>query len=213
MDHGFSNVVTTVAQLAELYREPSQLVHDKTIDHIDETARQFISASTFVLIGTGSATGRGDVSPKGGHAGFVKVLDDHRIAIPDLNGNNRVDTLRNLTETDAIGLLFLVPGTGEMLRVTGRAVVTTDDNVLDLFQSEFRRPTTAIGVVVDEAMLHCAKAIRRGGLWAPDTWAGGAPSPGEMLVAHLGSTDLTAAQFDARLSQGYEAQLALDAPV
>jgi PPOX class probable FMN-dependent enzyme len=210
----FAAVLDDPAQLRELYREPHQLVLDKAIDHIDDGVRDFVSRSTFVLVGTCGADGTLDVSPRGGPAGFVKVLDDHRLAIPDLNGNNRLDTLQNIIATGRVGMLFVIPGLGETLRVNGAAVVTTDADVLDRFSGDVRRPAAAIGVTVDDAFIHCAKALRRGGLWDPATWpdASQRPSAGQILIGHTGLQGVTAEQVDADLEAGYELGLAADRP-
>lgn len=207
----FENVIDSVEGLREFYREPSQVVTDKTIDHVDEGAAAFIAASTFVLVATSDGTEL-DVSPRGGAAGFVKVLDEHHIAIPDLNGNNRLDTLRNVVTSPNVGLLFLIPGLGETLRINGTACVTLDDAVLDRFTDDYRRPKSALGITVNEAFIHCAKSIRRGNLWNTEAWAGADdhPSPGEILVAHAGVTDITGAELDGLLEAGYARDLAQD---
>jgi uncharacterized protein len=210
----FPRSLTDVSQLAELYRPPHQVVLDKAIDHLDDGCRGFIAAATFVVVGAGGADGRFDVSPRGGPAGFVKVLDGSRLAIPDLNGNNRLDTLRNIIERPYAGLLFVIPGRGETLRVNGRAFVTTADDILDRFVDELRRPTTAIGVEVQSAFVHCAKAFRRGGLWEPERWpaADAAPSAAAMFRGHLGLQDVSVEAIEADLEAGYVAGLAADRP-
>jgi len=210
----FANVLTATAQLADHYRQPSRVVQDKLIDHLDDGCRDFIARSTFVLVGTSAAAGGHDVSPKGGPAGFVKVLDDNRLAIPDLNGNNLLDSLHNIIETGQIGLLFVVPGLGETLRVNGTAVVTVDSDVLDQFTEDVRRPTTAIGVTVNQAYIHCAKSFRRGGLWQPESWPDAAcrPSPAAMLIDHVGVEGVTVEQVEANLEASYTSDLEADRP-
>lgn len=212
---GFTDVLSSVDQLAELYRPPHEVVLKKAIDHLDDGCRDFISRSSFVLVGTAGRDGALDVSPRGGPTGFVKVLDDHRLAIPDLNGNNRLDTLRNIIETGQVGMLFVVPGLGETLRVNGTAAVVTDADVLDRFVDDVRRPVTAIGVTVTEAYIHCAKAFRRGNLWNPEAWLakGERPSPGAVLVGHVGLEGVSGEEVDADLERGYVEGLAYDRPV
>ena len=211
---GFADVLTDTSQLRDHYRAPGRLVEAKVIHHLDDACRDFIARSTFVLVGTSSADGRHDVSPKGGPRGFVKALDNQRLAIPDLNGNNLLDSLHNIIETGEVGLLFVVPGLGETLRVNGAAAVTTDADVLDLFTDDLRRPVTAVGVTVREAYIHCAKAFRRGGIWQPESWPEQAerPSPVKALAAHVGLDDKVAAELEANLEQEYEAELAYDRP-
>jgi PPOX class probable FMN-dependent enzyme len=211
----FPNTIATVDQLADHYRAPSDLVLQKDIDHIDEGAAAFIAGSTFVLIGTSAATGEGDVSPKGGDPGFVRVLDDKRLVIPDLNGNNRIDSIRNIVTNSHIGLLFLVPERLETLRVNGRAWISVDDELLDSFTDQYRRPTSAICVEVTDAFIHCGKCVRRGGLWDPESWGsnGTVPSSGTLLIAHAGIDDIDAAELDERLPEGYARDLTADRPL
>ncbi|MEM9464853.1 MAG: MSMEG_1061 family FMN-dependent PPOX-type flavoprotein [Actinomycetota bacterium] len=211
----FANTLTSVDQLDGLYRPASQGVKDKETQLLDQGCRDFIAMSTFVLVGTSDPDGDLDVSPRGGPAGFVKVLDEHRLAIPDLNGNNRLDSIRNIIRHGRVGLIFLIPGLGETLRINGEACITTDDAVLDRFTEEFRRPKSAIGVTIDHGFIHCAKSIRRGGLWQPDTWAGAEerPSAGQILVDHAGVGEfITGAQLDEDLEKTYVNDLAADLP-
>lgn len=213
MRPGFTDVITDLDELGGLYRPPSRLVRDKVLDHLDESCRAFIAASTFVLVGTRSSVGLADVSPRGGPAGFVKVLDEHRLALPDLNGNNRLDSLRNIVQDGSVGLLFVIPGRDEALRVNGRGVVTTADDVLDRFTEEVRRPVTAIGVEVATAFVHCAKSFRRGDVWRPERWPDRdvAPSAAAMFRQHL-RLEVPVEAVEADLEAGYEAGLAADRP-
>jgi uncharacterized protein len=150
---------------------------------------------------TASPDGRCDASPKGGPAGFVRVLDDHRVAIPELAGNNRLDTLENLVTNPGIALLCCVPGIDETLRINGRASITTDPGVLQACSVDGRTPRVAIGIDVDEAYIHCAKALRRGGLWEREAWPDTAdmPSIACMLADHVG-IEVT----DEQLEESYQ---------
>ncbi len=211
----FDGVLRSTDELAAHYRAPRRSVLDKETDHLDAGCRDFIAASTFVLLGTSDPHGRQDVSPRGGPPGFVKVLDDRRLVIPDLNGNNRLDSLRNIIEWSHVGLLFVIPGLGETLRLNGEACVTVDDTVLSLFDGELRRPASAIGVEIEHAYIHCAKSIRRGGLWDPGGWptVEGRPSAGQILVDHSGAGEhITGEQLEGMLEEGYAADLAADLP-
>jgi PPOX class probable FMN-dependent enzyme len=211
----FDRTLRSADELAAHYRAANRAVLDKETVHLDEGCRDFITASTFVLVGTSDRDGRQDVSPRGGPAGFVKVLDERRLAIPDLNGNNRLDSLRNIIEQAHVGLLFVIPGLGETLRLNGRACVTVDETVLSMFDGELRRPASAIGVEIEHAYIHCAKSFRRGGLWDPDSWptVEGRPSAGQILVEHSGVGDrLTGEQLEDMLEEGYTADLAADLP-
>ncbi|HEX2072456.1 MAG TPA: MSMEG_1061 family FMN-dependent PPOX-type flavoprotein [Geodermatophilus sp.] len=150
------------------YRAPSQLVQDKVIDHLDRHCRAFIGLSPFATLATADADGWPDVSPRGGDPGFVRVLDEHRLALPDRPGNNRVDSLRNAAANPRVGLLFLVPGIEETLRVFGTASVTAPEE-LDVDLTEFGRPPRSVLVVrVTRAYFQCAKSVMRSGLWDPD---------------------------------------------
>lgn len=185
----FADVLTDPGQLARLYRPPHERIARKKIDHIDDGARALIAASSFLLLATADAEGRCAVSPKGGPAGFVAVLDRHRLAIPDVAGNNLLDSLRHLLANPHVGLMFLLPGHEQILRVEGRAWVTTDGSVLDRFGDSGQRPKVAIGVAVASAFVHCPASLRRGRLWDPDAWAGtSAPSMDEVLGGHLDIT-------------------------
>jgi PPOX class probable FMN-dependent enzyme len=149
------------------YRAPSQLVRDKEIDHVDEHCRRFIELSPFATLATADADGWPDVSPRGGDAGFVKVLDPHRLALPDRPGNNRVDSLRNLAANPRAALLFFVPGIEETLRVFGTAELVPAD-ALGVDLTEFgRQPRSVLVVAVRRAFFQCAKAVMRSGLWDP----------------------------------------------
>lgn len=208
----FRDTVTTVDDLRRLYREPSALVQRKKVGGIDGAARRFIGASPFCLVATADGQGRCDVSPRGGPAGFVKVLDERRLALPDLNGNNLIDTLSNVVAGGQAGLLFVVPGRDETVRVNGRAWVTTDPEVLGLWDGALRRPTCALGVEAEEVFLHCAKSFRRGGVWDPATWGGlEGFDTCEVFIDAVG-LDATAEAVRAQLEAGYEAQLAADRP-
>jgi PPOX class probable FMN-dependent enzyme len=134
----------------------------------DKHARAFIARSPFLCIGTQNPDGKADVSPRGDPAGFVRVLDPQTLAIPDRPGNNRLDTLVNILANPSVGILFIVPGFDDTLRVNGQASLSTDPDLLASMSVEGRIPKLAIVVEVKEAFLHCAKAFRRSQLWNPD---------------------------------------------
>jgi PPOX class probable FMN-dependent enzyme len=214
----FTDVISTEDELRALYRQPSKLVQAKKVPRLDEVTRSFIASSPFCLIATADSNGRCDVSPKGGPPGFVKVLDGgggvpDRVAIPDLNGNNLIDSLRNIVTNRQAGLLVLIPGKDETLRIDGPAAVTTDPAVLGLWDDELRRPKAAIGIEVDNAFIHCAKSFRRGRVWDPASWTelAGAPDGCDLIVSHLG-LEQSPAELRASFEQGYEKGLAEDLP-
>ena len=149
------------------YRPPSQLVQDKVVDHLDRHCRAFIGLSPFATLATADAEGWPDVSPRGGDPGFVHVLDEHRLVLPDRPGNNRVDSLRNVTANPRVALLFLVPGIEETLRVFGTAELT-DPAELDVDLTEFgRAPRSVLLLQVHRAYFQCGKALMRSRLWDP----------------------------------------------
>ena len=166
----FTDTVTDLAELRALVGEPSELARRKQLDHLDAHCREFIATAPFLLLGTADAAGRCDVSPKGDAPGFVHVIDDHHLVIPDRPGNKRLDGMRNILENPHVGLIFLVPGRGETLRVNGRAAITRDEALLARMDVGGKRPRLAIGVEVEEVFLHCAKAFKRSSLWLPERW-------------------------------------------
>ncbi len=199
--------------LAELYRAPSQLAAAKKTAVLDEASAGLLARSPFVMIGTSGADGDLDVSPRGGPPGFVRVLDERHVAIPDLNGNNLIDSLRAVVATGRAGLLVVVPGKDETLRVNGPAWVTTAPEVLGLWSDELRRPTTAIVVRTDEVFMHCAKAFRRGRVWDPPSWDELADAPdGLDILSAQGVVDTNDDATRGFLEQVYVDDLARDAP-
>ncbi len=163
-----AHLITTDADLRAAYPPTHENAKLKCVDHIDPHARAFIERSPFLCIGTQSSDGTADVSPRGDPRGFVKILDDKTILIPDRPGNNRLDTLSNIVANPSVGLIFLVPGFDETLRINGTAQLTHDPDLLKLLAVRDRIPTLAIVVTVDELFLHCAKAFRRSKLWDPN---------------------------------------------
>jgi PPOX class probable FMN-dependent enzyme len=157
----------TDAEVLAGYRAPSQLVLDKVIDRVDEHCRAFIAVSPFATLATADADGFPDVSPRGGDPGFVHVLDEHRLALPDRPGNNRVDSLRNLAVNPRAALLFFVPGAEETLKVYGTTTIV-DADALGVDLTEFgRAPRSVVLLTVQRAYFQCGKAVMRSGLWDP----------------------------------------------
>lgn len=213
MDAPFGQVIGSLDELRRHYRQPATTVRRKKVGALDPLAREFVAASPFVLLGTADGAGRLDVSPRGGPAGFVKTLDDRRLVLPDLNGNNLLDSFENVVVNPFAALLFLVPGRDETLRVNGRAFVSTDGALLDRFEGELRRPVAVLGVEVEEAFVHCAKSFRRGGVWDPASWPSldGVPSAAAMLSAHIG-LEQPVEQTERYLEEAYVVGLAEDRP-
>lgn len=160
-------LVQTEAALRALFPPVHTLAALKSLGFLDTHAREFIRRSPFLTIGTQNRDGKADVSPRGDPAGFVRVLDDRTLAIPDRPGNNRLDTLSNIVTNPNVGLLFMVPGFDDTLRINGTAQLSTDPDLLRSMTVNDRLPTVAIVVTVAEVFLHCAKAFRRSRLWDP----------------------------------------------
>lgn len=210
-------VVTSRDELRSIYRMPSRPAVAKEIDHLDEHCRALIDHSPFLVLATGATDGSSDASPRGGPPGFVEVLDDHRLAIPDLSGNNRLDSLQNILERPGVGILFFVPGLDETLRVNGEARLKTEPDVLDVCTVHDVRPRLVIEITVSSAYIHCAKALRRGGVWQPEEWpdTSDMPTVGCMLKDHYGVPGLDTEAVERRLDDSYRLTMWLaggDAP-
>lgn len=197
MEWKFEKTIGTEKELRDIIGYPSEIVTRKTINYIDEHCKSFIERSPFITIATSDLQGNFDVSPKGDPAGFVKILNDKTLAIPDRPGNRKADTLSNIIHNPNIGLIFLIPGVKETLRINGEAKIVTDQKVLDLLACQDKAPSVAIIVTVKEAFMHCAKCIIRSNLWsktevAPTT---GLPSLAKALVDH-GKLEISVQELD-----------------
>jgi uncharacterized protein len=201
---------TDPSQLRDFYAAPMELAIRKDIGHIDELCRRLIAAAPMLFVATHDENGRADVSPRGGQPGFVTVLDDHHLAIPDATGNRRLDTLENIVSSGRVGIIFLIPGRDTTLRVNGRAGVTAAPDVLDRLTPVGKPPKTAIVVEADEVYTHCPKAFVRSKLWDPDTWPDPKtlPSSAEVSLAHQRNPELTLEQVEAREREALEKRLA-----
>lgn len=155
-------------ELRSLYGQVSELAAQKVIPALEPHSRRFIELSPFLCIASSDPAGPADVSPRGDAPGFVKVLDDRHLLIPDRIGNNRLDTFANITKNPHIGLIFLVPGMNETLRINGRARICTDAEVLEEFEVRGKVPRTGLLVAIDEVLFQCAKALMRSRLWEDD---------------------------------------------
>lgn len=167
----FRDHVKSIGELRTLVPEPTlNITYDKVLSRLDGHCRALIAASPYVVMATCDDAGRCDASPRGGRPGFVAVLDDHCLLIPELSGNRRADTLRNVILNPWIGLYFLIPGYEDILRVNGRAYVIDDRELLEQARVDGKQPIVGIGVHVVEAYMNCAKAAKRASLWTPDGW-------------------------------------------
>lgn len=167
---GFEHLVTSEQELRAIVGTHGMRPVQKERRTLDTHTRAFIARSPFLLIASAGADGRCDVSPKGDAPGFVLVLDDTRLVIPDRPGNKRLDGMTNLLANPHVGLIFFVPGREETLRVNGRAWITRDTALLEQMVVEGKTPQLAIGVEVEQCFMHCPKAFKRSHLWAPEQW-------------------------------------------
>ncbi len=182
----FRDVVTSEAEIRAVSGAAHQRALDKVVRHIDGHSRRFIAASPFVFIASVDEDGIPDVSPKGDPAGFVKVLDDRTLAIPDRLGNRRFDTFRNILRNPAVGLIFVIPGIAYTLRISGSAIIVRDDDLRAALQVNGKLPDHVLVVDVERVLAHCPKCMIRSGLWTPEAWPDIAdvPSLAETLIAH-----------------------------
>ena len=199
-----SHDVTSLEQLRSMYRQPSERVLQKKGRVIDGATERFVGASTFLCLATSSADGGCDVSPRGGPAGQLKILDGGRaVALPDLGGNNLIDSLTNIVSNPHAGLLVLVPGSDETLRIDGPARLTTDPDVLGLWADELRTPKLAVVIAVESVFMHCAKAFRRGSVWQPDTWPQLSDTAACEMFNDISGTDMPPTEMRRYLEADY----------
>ena len=175
--------ITTEAELSELLGEPTAAAANKDRSALEDLHRQWLAASPFCLVATSGADGSCDVSPKGDPPGFTVVLDDRTIALPERAGNRRADGFRNILHNPHVGLVFLLPGRGDTLRINGRARLVRDTGLLDRMVVKGHRPLLATVVEVEQVFFHCAKAFLRSGLWDPESWRPDAV-PSRARIAH-----------------------------
>ena len=166
----FAQPITTEDQLREFVPLPREAALRKQISRLDEHCRAFIARAPFMFVATSNAAGDCDVSPKGDAPGFVRVLDDETLVIPDRPGNQRADSMRNILQNPHVGLLFVIPGVEWTLRVNGRATIVRDDDLRESMAVNGKVPSVAIGVHVEEAFMHCPKCFIRAKLWDTDEW-------------------------------------------
>lgn len=195
-----NEIVTTEAELDEIYGPPLAVSISKELDHISAHYRAYIEKSPFVVIAS-SGPGGLDCTPRGDPAGFARVVDEHTVLIPDRRGNNRIDTLRNLVHDPRISLLFLIPGIGLTLRLNGQAAISTNLEMRQSFAMQSKLPATVITVTAERVYTQCPKALVRSKLWDASAHIsrGELPSSGEMLQAIEDSFD--GAGWDAQYGE------------
>jgi len=198
--------IATHDELRTVYKtpEPDAGSIRKELKKLDGHCKAFIARSPFVLIGSSDGMGNADVTPKGDKPGFAAILDDNTIVIPDRPGNNRLDTLENIIVNPAVGLLFLIPGMNETLRVNGEARITVDAGLRERLTVDGKPPLSVVVVTVKAAYMHCAKAFMRSDLWKPEAWPDrkSMPTLGQILHDQL-SLEETPAETDRWLDDAY----------
>jgi PPOX class probable FMN-dependent enzyme len=194
-------MLTTIEQLEALYGQPHERALRKEIAYVNEDYRAFIEVAPFVAMATAGPDGL-DCSPRGDAPGFVRVVDERTLALPDRIGNNRLDSLRNIIVEPSLALLFIIPGVGETLRVNGRGRISDDSKWLDSFAVEGKLPRTVLLIDVDSAYFHCSKALVRSKLWDPARHVERSrlPSAGE-IHRRLNGAGFDAATYDRELAE------------
>jgi len=194
----FQDPVSSLEEIREHIGEPVPAVIDKVIDRIDEVARAIIDKSPFIVLASARADGYPDISPKGDPAGFVRVLNEKYLAIPDRPGNRRVDTFNNILENPYLAIIFLIPGKGETLRVTGECRIVRDQALRESMAVNGRVPEFATVLHVERVLIHCPKCVIRSKLWKPDTWPDSSKTAdiGEAMIAHA-KLDTTPEELEA----------------
>jgi PPOX class probable FMN-dependent enzyme len=199
-----SHRIESVAALREAIPEPSPVIHQKVFDRVDEYARAFIERAPLVLVATSDAQGRIDVSPKGDAPGFVAVEDERTLVLPERPGNKLAYGFRNLLENPHLGLIFLVPGVTETLRVNGRAAISRDPALLERLAARGKPALLATRVAVEECFFHCGKAFIRSKLWDPGSWPQGVRANlGKQMARKLGAGDELANAIEDGLAKDY----------
>jgi PPOX class probable FMN-dependent enzyme len=182
----FNDVVSSFESIRDVLREPMPAVVAKQIDHIDDVCRVIIERSPFVVVASANSKGYPDISPKGDPPGFVRIIDEKHLAIPDRPGNRRVDTFKNVLENPYVALIFLIPGKGETLRVTGECRIVRDVSLRESMAIKDKVPDFALVVHVERVLVHCPKCVIRAGLWEPDSWLDATRTAGidAAMIAH-----------------------------
>lgn len=201
-------VIRSIEQLRQVVGDPHPELGEKNIDRIDSYARAFIERSPFLVLSTADARGRIDASPKGDQPGFVSVVDEKTILIPDRPGNKLAYGHLNILENPHVGILFVIPKTSETLRINGTAELSADRSLLEALAARGKPAVLAIRVTVQECFFHCGKAFIRSGLWDVDGWGERhRVSFGEMYAARKGKTEETARAIDQSIESDYQVNL------
>lgn len=208
MENSIDYRITNADQLRAIIGEPSRMVGLKVLKALDQPSADFIRQSPFLVLGTADADGNQDASPKGDAPGFVLIEDEHTLCIPDRKGNKLIFGLQNILINRHVGLIFMVPGTNETLRVNGTAELTADPQLLDRLAARGAPAVLAIRVTIHECFFHCAKAFIRSSLWRPEQWPERIKiSFGKYLAAKIGGDDEMARKIDEAVVFDYKHNL------
>ncbi|HBU80311.1 MAG TPA: phosphohydrolase [Paenibacillus sp.] len=180
-------LVADAKELQNMVGQPSEQVRNKAISFVDSHVQHFLSMSPLFFLSTSDSSSKSDVSPRGDEAGFVKVLDQYRLVYPERPGNRRIDSLLNILSNPGVGMIFLIPGMNEVLRINGRASITKDEEFIASMGWSGKIIGAAVIVDVEECFIHCPRAFKQAGLWSSETWVDkeSLPSTSEMFRAHL----------------------------
>lgn len=205
----FQQQIQAEEELRTLLGYPNELVNRKAISRIDDHVRHFISLSPMAFLATSDHRGNCDVSPRGDAPGFVHIIDNSHLVIPERPGNRRFDTLRNIILNPNIGIIFVIPGMEETLRINGKACITQDEHLLECMIAHGKRPLLGIGVEVEECYIHCAKAFKRSGLWDPNQWLepGLLPKASKILADHVNMKGIGEEEVANSIRESYEKRL------
>lgn len=200
--------IRSVEDLRGILPAPNPVTEKKVLDGLDDQAKRFIQASPFLLMATANAEGMPDVSPKGDAPGFVQIEDDRTLLYPERDGNNLAFGLQNLLANPQLSLIFMLPGTGETLRVNGTATLIDDANVLERLSARGKPAKLAARIAVKRVYFHCARSILRAGLWKPEGWPGKRKiSFGRIIAPRIGQGEAVEKQIDAFVEEGYQTGL------
>ncbi|MCM3633685.1 MULTISPECIES: pyridoxamine 5'-phosphate oxidase family protein [Paenibacillus] len=213
MNSIFRNVIETFEEFNELQAElgqPSNVVSNKVIHSLESTSKDFISNSPFIVIATSDGKGRCDASPRGDRPGFVHIIDEKHLFIPERPGNRKMDSIQNILQNPHIGIIFIIPGMDETFRVNGRACISRDEALLSKTAVNGKLPKMGIGVEIEECYMHCGKAFKRSGLWDAEQWLpkNELPSASKIIAAHVSEKmQVTADQIEKSLEDTYKNRL------
>jgi PPOX class probable FMN-dependent enzyme len=207
MSESEAGPIKTVDELRLLYNEPRAAARLKALDQLDTFCRDFIALSPFFVLASCNANGHADASPRGDQPGFVRVLDEHTLLIPDRPGNNRLDTMRNIVSNPDVGMLFFVPGFNETLRVNGTATIEQDPEVCAQFAVNGKPALSVMRVSICEAFFHCGKALMRSRLWDPTTYRERSAFPSHGRILSEQTKTVSVEESEAYVAKSYRERL------